>query len=376
MYREIFVFVIGSTPQVVTETIYALANQKEPVYPDEIYIITTSIGEKIAKKSLIDDKILEELFEEYKIPPIDFTGKNILVLADRKKKIEDIRTIEDNKIMANFITSYIREKTQIKDSRLHCSLSGGRKTMGFYLGSAIQLFGRPQDRLYHILVNPAFENRPEFFYKPKKNREIAVKDRDGKTIKLNTRDAIIQIAEIPFIRLSGYIYGQGKSYEDIIRKSQEALNDLKESPVLTADLTERKIIIGTQNRVYEISFSPIHLAVYVYFLTLKKRCKNPDMKSCSSCYECFEGAKEVNLNEIYSIYKQILFSTYKDKLELDDSDIRSYITKINSRIKESVKDENLIRYVIVQSPIKQYGGNKYGVQISRERINIINKNQW
>lgn len=48
------------------------------------------------------------------------------------------------------------------------NLAGGRKSMGFYIGYALSLFGRGQDRMSHILVEEAFETHPEFFYPPKK----------------------------------------------------------------------------------------------------------------------------------------------------------------------------------------------------------------
>lgn len=39
--------------------------------------------------------------------------------------------------------------------------------MGFYIGYALSLFGRPQDKLSHVLVEEAFEQNREFFYPPK-----------------------------------------------------------------------------------------------------------------------------------------------------------------------------------------------------------------
>ena len=49
---------------------------------------------------------------------------------------------------------------------LHVSIAGGRKTMGFYVGYALSLFARDQDRLSHVLVPPSLESRQDFFYPP------------------------------------------------------------------------------------------------------------------------------------------------------------------------------------------------------------------
>ena len=41
-YREILIFVAGTTPQIITETLYGLiVGKKPPVIPDELYILTT-----------------------------------------------------------------------------------------------------------------------------------------------------------------------------------------------------------------------------------------------------------------------------------------------------------------------------------------------
>jgi len=69
--------------------------------------------------------------------------------------------------------------------------------MGFLLGYALSLFGRPQDRLSHVLVDQAFETHPEFFYPPKMSRVLTT--REGRPI--NATDARVLLADIPIVRL-------------------------------------------------------------------------------------------------------------------------------------------------------------------------------
>lgn len=109
--------------------------------------------------------------QEYGIDPqtIKFDENSIIVVKDRVgNPIEDIRTIEENTAFANLITSFIRDKAEDTDTILHCSVAGGRKTMSIYMAYALQLFGRPQDTLSHVLVSEGFESHPEFFYIQKK----------------------------------------------------------------------------------------------------------------------------------------------------------------------------------------------------------------
>jgi hypothetical protein len=123
---------------------------------------------------------------------------NIHVIADHNGKLmDDIRNPEQNEAAADFITRIVSKLTQDPDTALHVSIAGGRKTMGYYLGYALSLFGRDQDRLSHVLVSEGYEGHPDFYYPSKKSRVIYTRDNRP----LDTREAKISLAEIPFVRL-------------------------------------------------------------------------------------------------------------------------------------------------------------------------------
>ena len=55
MYRQnrtVLVVGMGTSPAVLTETVWALAHSKEPVVPDEIEVITTASGKAARRCSL------------------------------------------------------------------------------------------------------------------------------------------------------------------------------------------------------------------------------------------------------------------------------------------------------------------------------------
>jgi CRISPR-associated protein (TIGR02584 family) len=87
MLKEVFIFVAGATPQIITETIYALSQKDPPVYPHEIYIITTSTGKKIIKDTLVKKGILNELFTEYNIPPVTLKDDSSQITQGLKFKL-------------------------------------------------------------------------------------------------------------------------------------------------------------------------------------------------------------------------------------------------------------------------------------------------
>lgn len=165
--KRILLAVIGLTPQVITETVYALAQLAEPFHPTELHIITTQEGFSRIRLTLLGDNPawLTRLEQDYSLPNVSFDESRIHVLADEQGIIlDDIRTDADNECLADTITRTIAQLTQDNDCALHVSLAGGRKTMGYYAGYALSLFARPQDRLSHVLVSSPFESHPDFYY--------------------------------------------------------------------------------------------------------------------------------------------------------------------------------------------------------------------
>jgi len=201
--RRILLAVTGLTPQVLTETLYALACRGEAAWvPDEIHLITTTTGAENARLNLLlPGGWFHRLRSDYALPEIEFPVENIHILIDANgQPLDDIRTPEQNTLAADFITETVRRLTEAPGSELHVSIAGGRKTMGYYLGYALSLFGRPQDRLSHVLVNEPFETNREFYYPTPYNQPIHSK-RGDKEITVDARNAKVELADIPFVRL-------------------------------------------------------------------------------------------------------------------------------------------------------------------------------
>jgi CRISPR-associated protein (TIGR02584 family) len=201
--HRVLLAVTGLSPQVVTETLYALAVQAPaPFVPTEIHLLTTAEGAERARLSLLHPKSgwFHRLRADYGLPDIAFGPEHIQVLtAGDGSPLSDIRTLEDNTQAADAITERVRRFTAAADSALHVSIAGGRKTMGFYLGYALSLFGRPQDRLSHVLVSPPYESHPQFFYPTPDSEVIYTAPPDNRPY--DTRDAEVTLAEIPFVSL-------------------------------------------------------------------------------------------------------------------------------------------------------------------------------
>jgi hypothetical protein len=148
----------------------------------------------------------------------------------------------------------VRELTADPEGAVHASIAGGRKTMGFYLGYALSLFGRPQDRLSHVLVSSAFESNPNFFYPAPVERVIFGNGPDQRP--LDASSATVTLAEIPFVRLRDGLQESllraGASFSDAVRQAQRNLA----APGLTLDAATCRVRCGeTVMRLTPISFA-------------------------------------------------------------------------------------------------------------------------
>ncbi|MDP2794168.1 MAG: CRISPR-associated ring nuclease Csm6 [Sulfurisoma sp.] len=81
---------------------------------------------------------------------IAFTTEHLHpLLGSDGQPLADVRSEADNIAAADAITEQVRQLTADPNCALHVSITGGRNTLGFYLGYALSMFGRPQDRLSH-----------------------------------------------------------------------------------------------------------------------------------------------------------------------------------------------------------------------------------
>lgn len=267
MKKNILLLVTGMSPQIVTETVYGLAVKPAPEdrwVPSEIHVISTAHGlNKISGPFLSEDNQLKNLIAEYNLPDIIFNKDCLHVIMDEHNKaLNDLRTPEDNECAANVICDLVRKFTENDDVALHVSIAGGRKTMGFYAGYALSLYGRHQDRMSHVLVDEAVDNNkvPSFFYPPKVPTEAP--NHSGELVRLDKVE--VWLANIPFVRLRSSLNKHAKtdkvSFSEVVR----SINDAALPIVIKVNLIEGKTIwINEQTCV----LAPREYAFYSWFLT-------------------------------------------------------------------------------------------------------------
>ena len=361
--QSVLLAVTGLTPQVITETLYALHHQGQ-IMPEKIHILTTSEGYQRAKLTLINDGWLKRFYDDYRLPMPDFSEQHIHVLQQANADaLIDIRTQADNQAMADGITEWIRTLTADPNISLHISIAGGRKTMSFYAGYALSLYGRAQDRLSHVLVEADYEAHPQFYYPTPYSNVIYGNDATRKP--LDTLNAEVMIADIPFVRLrhgldTALLEGKS-SFSQSVAKAQQALG----SAFLRVDLMNRVLIAHE----IDVKLSPADLAFYGWLL--KRQALGVLAPTCPN-----EGAPEQGYAEEYIEHYHLINGgfgvTDRTLKALQEGMSKAFFEQRKSRINK-VLQKTLAQvassYLIV--PVGKRPQTRYRIMLETDQIEYI-----
>nr|WP_294553871.1 CRISPR-associated ring nuclease Csm6 [uncultured Rhodopila sp.] len=365
--RRVLFTVTGLTPQIVTETVYALAVRQTPAFvPTQLLVMTTSDGANRVRLTLQGSEPgwLARLCKDYALPPIGFAADDLRVLRDAGGgALADIRTGADNEAAANAIIETIRTLTADPGCALHVSLAGGRKTLGFFAAYALSLYGRPQDRLSHVLVSPEFESSTDFYYPTPYHQVIYTRDRTP----LDTRDAVVELADIPFVRMRDGLPEALRAGQASYGQAVAAVQDRLRPAALVIDLRQGRVMAGGQ----AVSLRPLSLAFYTWIARnalagrrIDKTAKqNParDMAQARAFLAEYGGL--VDLAEHATIH-----ATMRDGLQYEFfSQNRS---KLNRVLRRAIEDAAAAGPYLVQQFGRRARG-EYGLALPSEAISII-----
>jgi len=368
---NILLAIAGLSPQVITETLYAL--HQDGICIDEISVITTSTGRDRILSGLLapQDGYFRRYLREYGIDPrtICFAPDSIHVLRDKSgRPLEDITGASDNEILLSACLSLAHRFTRKPEDNVFFSIAGGRKTMSACLMTAAELYGRAQDRIYHVLVSPEFENHPDFYYPPAKPFMLEMHGEKGSKILRDTSSASITLVSIPFISLRGAITDPATGRVQPPARILRHLIREREEPLIV-DLVKGKIIYKKK----ELTMMPSRLALYAFFAGRKLKCRLV-RAGCSGCAECYLDYEQISeaQTDITDIYKKLGGITEnKGICALEKEELRSYVSKIR---------QDIVRVFGVQAASEltvQAVGKKpdtrYGIGLEREKIKLINK---
>ncbi|MGD9157372.1 MAG: CRISPR-associated ring nuclease Csm6 [Desulfobacteraceae bacterium] len=372
--KNILLAVTGLSPQVITETLFALYQNARMV--DAIHVITTKEGRDRIFTNLLGGKNnqFDNFLREYDIAPstIDFSHNNIHVVTDDYGvEIKDIITEEDNTYLLKKCLELAFRFTSLPESSVFFSVAGGRKTMSSCLTLAAQMYGRPQDRIFHVLVSPEFEGNPNFYYPPKESTVIELRDQNNNPYYKDTAYAEISLIPIPFVSIREHLSPEflkepkdpGTLMLSLIRE---------ESPTLTLNLITRKLIY----KKLEMDIMPAWAALYAFFLMIKKECQK-ETATCGTCTDCFIEISDIlkSQHKITGNYKKIYMGRHLE--EMSDSGITNLTSENFNMYKGKLKKKLLThfgQYSLKDLEIASEGtrpGTRYGIRMGKEKIEIV-----
>lgn len=372
--KTVLLAICGLTPQVITETLYALHQQGR--LPDAIRILTTREGKDRCSAQLLagGEGAYYQLLADYGIDRhrIDFSPRHIRAVADEHgRELDDIGSEDDNELFLRACMEEAFALTSVPETTVFFSVAGGRKTMGACLAVAAQCYGRPQDRLFHVLVAPEFESSREFFFPPSPPREVELRDQAGQPYRKSTRFAKVSLIPMPFIpvreRLPGSRLRQPETPADLM------LSLVREKrPELIIDLTARKVVW----KGVECDMMPARLALYAFF-ALRKKEQVCESGACHGCDQCFLSTPELldQAERVADLYRRI--AAGREFVEMSDTGVmslsaenfNSYKAKIRKELERAFGGQAADELEIASRGRRP--GVRYGIALDRERIRVV-----
>ncbi len=364
---------VGTSPAVLTETVWAMATEKH-IVPDQIVVLTTTAGrDKLIEKLLSGGaaSVWNQMLAALRRKKIKTDGKLrfgcsqecIRLFSDPsgERDISDITTPEENMTAADFILQTIRSYSENPSCVIYASLAGGRKTMSALMLSCMSLLAREDDHVLHVLVNAPFEGGvvPDFFY-PDGAAYYARLPNGEKGDKCSANPKI-DLIDLPFVKVRGLYEERFKSrppsYAELVRETQKNAPEAKvERPLIRLDFSSGCIYV---NDDAVASLSPQEFMLLVVLLTEFPKSDN-DLTESLMNYR----SKTQKVGDLSSGVWLERF-LYSDRFKTNDVSYEiEVMRKVRSSLRKKLEAVNSIKPYILEILSK----NKCVVTYPKERI--------
>jgi len=359
--EHILISLCGTSPAVITETIWALAmedveNPAEAELPHRVIVLTTTLGAQSIREQLLTspkdgvEPIWAQLRKSLKDEGFNLEGRLIFGDTSEHLKVfskpdletglatplDDIRTADDQNATADYLLETLRGFTERPRTRITASLAGGRKTMSSLLYGCMSLVGRRDDRLTHVLVSEPYEAyylTPRFYFPKQTQQNLG---ESSQRLQGNSKGVIpasqaqIELMDVPFVPIR-YIFEKQlgntpSGFQDLVQTytGRAVMTDLSIPIIL--DSSTSSITYGT----ITVSFSVKEFALF-HFLAHRARQGFPAYRDYKSGLDdldiYFEKLKA-------SAPKDDPSHPYCDLSSIDPDDLRKLISSMKSKIKK------------------------------------------
>lgn len=370
--QRILLAVSGLNPQVITETLYCLHMEGRAV--DAIHIITTRPGKDSVLTGLLDSGKgkFYQFCDEYELAAssVDFHPDNIHVPQNTEgQELDDILSQEDNEALLELSLRLTAALTSDDRSAVYFLVAGGRKTMTSCLSFAAQIYGRRQDRIYHVLASPEFEGHREFWYPPIESRLLKLHDKNGEPFYKETRYANIQLISIPFLSLRKHLPDCLLAGPDVPGALMAQLVR-EEERFFTLSLAGKTVAYGS----LQMDIKPAHLALLACFAEIRLHSSDALPQDPADCPSWFLGLEEffTQQKRITALYETIRGTNAGGMSDtgitnLNAENFRSYMSRVNQSLRTAFGPAG------EQLAIQPWGkrpSTRYGIRIEKNRLRL------
>jgi len=286
--RTVLVATTGLSPAVLTETVWALAQEKKPIIPDQIIVLTTVTGQKrLAEQLFGADELWADLRRDILGPradtdqrlDFDLTPDRVKVVhlrvGTRRQPLDELLNSAQHTAFADALVDELWVHTSKPDTRVVASLAGGFKTMSALLLSGMQLLANPGDRVTHVLVGGGYEATKPSFYFPRQKAQTLKQIHSGATLIAKDAAPLIQLIDVPVIPLRRWfaeaLDRKPPSYETLVNCSIAAV----EAHVGDLTLELGPVVLPSEKHRHWMKLNgtehPLSPARYVYLRVFAER---------------------------------------------------------------------------------------------------------
>lgn len=225
---------VGLSPQVVTETLHALAEQRG-WRADRLVILTTRTGAAACRRLLLDPRsgALAAYAADWQAPWVEALASHV-ALEVVETDSGDLDGARWTGLFADRALALIGAICADPGTALHVSVAGGRKPASAILALALALCGRERDGLSHVLVSDEAASNPGFFFPARRSRPMAVAG--GRAI--DAASVAVRLIDIPFPRLRQSMPDAAAGFARAMAAASRAAPE----PRLVVDLPGRRIL--------------------------------------------------------------------------------------------------------------------------------------
>ncbi len=353
--KTVLLTVSGMSPAILTETLWALSREAEPVVPDEVVVITTLKGEEDLRRQLLEaredwdgqsvwETLRQDLLSRKGVPGAGAglqLSIRVIDCADPeagvRTKAEDLRTRTDNAEAANFILQTVSPFVEAADVRVVASLAGGRKTMGALLYAAMSLVGRDTDRVTHVLVSEPYEQCRGFFFPDQPIQELKPFAAGEQRPPVRAEEARIDLADVPFVPLRNGFAELGeprRSFAGLVEHYSRAIRSLAGPPRASFEENRQKLVLN--GRPVNLSGREFLLAWFLFDRARQGAAPLVNREEAAQAWRSWYGRTKESHPEVLA----------KSRLDerLSEDDVTKALSGLRQRLRECGL-ENLIPFL-------------------------------